>query len=82
MRLGVKKDVECVNDWTIFDNFRLTYYGTEQPDGVESAVVETVVGGPADVYELSGRIVKAQTTDLSGLKSGLYIFKGKKYIVR
>jgi len=27
LRLGIKKDVLVTNDWTVFDNFRLTYYG-------------------------------------------------------
>ena len=31
LRIGVKKDVLIANDWTIFDNFELTYYGTELP---------------------------------------------------
>ena len=28
LRIGVKKDVEVTKDWTIFDNIRLTYYGS------------------------------------------------------
>ncbi len=31
LRIGVKKDVLIANDWTMFDNFELTYYGTELP---------------------------------------------------
>ena len=31
LRIGVKKDVLIGADWTIFDNFELTYYGTELP---------------------------------------------------
>lgn len=31
LRIGVKKDVLIGSDWTIFDNFELTYYGTELP---------------------------------------------------
>ena len=31
LRIGVKKDVLIDADWTIFDNFELTYYGTEEP---------------------------------------------------
>ncbi len=27
LRVGIKKDVLVTNDWTVFDNFRLTYYG-------------------------------------------------------
>ena len=31
LRIGVKKDILVTGDWTIFDNFELTYYGTEKP---------------------------------------------------
>ncbi|MBR6589071.1 MAG: hypothetical protein IKK67_01170 [Bacteroidaceae bacterium] len=31
LRIGVKKDVLIGADWTMFDNFELTYYGTELP---------------------------------------------------
>ena len=31
LRIGVKKDVLIGSDWTMFDNFELTYYGTELP---------------------------------------------------
>jgi len=27
LRLGIKKDVAVTNDWTVFDNFKLTFYG-------------------------------------------------------
>ncbi len=31
LRIGVKKETLIDADWTIFDNFQLTYYGTEEP---------------------------------------------------
>ena len=31
LRIGVKKETQIEFDWTIFDNFELTYYGTEEP---------------------------------------------------
>ena len=31
LRIGVKKDVTITDDWSIFDNFKLIYYGTENP---------------------------------------------------
>ncbi len=31
LRIGVKKDTLITSDWTMFDNFELTYYGTEKP---------------------------------------------------
>lgn len=29
LRIGIKKSVAVTDDWTIFDDFRLTYYGTK-----------------------------------------------------
>lgn len=29
LRIGIKKSVAVTNDWAIFDDFRLTYYGTK-----------------------------------------------------
>ncbi len=34
LRIGVKKDVLIANDWTMFDNFELTYYGNEDVPAV------------------------------------------------
>ena len=31
LRIGVKKETLISSDWTIFDNFELTYYGTKNP---------------------------------------------------
>ena len=31
LRVGVKKTAEATNDWAVFDNFQLTYYGTTIP---------------------------------------------------
>lgn len=35
VQIGIKKDVHIGNDWTIWDDFKLKYYGTEQPDNIE-----------------------------------------------
>lgn len=37
LTFGIKKDVAVTKDWTIFDNFRLYYYGTSGADGIETA---------------------------------------------
>ena len=34
------------------------------------------------VYSIDGRIVKTGATDLSGLTGGIYIFNGKKVLVK
>lgn len=38
VQIGVRKEKHIVNDWTIWDNFQLTYYGAgaeNQPDAIE-----------------------------------------------
>ena len=81
LRVGVKKDAESVRDWTIFDNFRVVYYGTQQPDAIEEATA-VVTFQTNDVYDLSGRLVRRQAESLDGLKPGVYIVNGKKYMVK
>ena len=81
LRVGVKKDAESVRDWTIFDNFRVVYYGTQQPDAIEEATA-IVTFQTNDVYDLSGRLVRRQAESLDGLKPGVYIVNGKKYMVK
>ncbi len=81
LRVGVKKNAESVSDWTIFDNFRVVYYGTQQPDAIEEATA-VVTFQTNDVYDLSGRLVRRQAESLDGLKPGVYIINGKKYMVK
>ena len=81
LRVGVKKDAESVRDWTIFDNFRVVYYGTQQPDAIEEATA-IVTFQTNDVYDLSGRLVRRQAESLDGLRPGVYIVNGKKYMVK
>ena len=81
LRVGVKKNAESFSDWTIFDNFRVVYYGTQQPDAIEEATA-IVTFQTNDVYDLSGRLVRRQAESLDGLKPGVYIINGKKYMVK
>ena len=81
LRVGVKKNAESFSDWTIFDNFRVVYYGTQQPDAIEEATA-IVTFQTNDVYDLSGRLVRRQAESLDGLKPGVYIVNGKKYMVK
>lgn len=37
---------------------------------------------PANVYSLSGQLVRANATSLEGLEKGIYLYKGKKYLVK
>lgn len=48
--------------------------------GVESGLATSVE--PTNVYSVQGTIVKKNATDLSGLLPGMYIFNGKKVVVK
>ena len=49
---------------------------------VDVSVEETNVVFPADVYSLSGQMVRKDATDFDGLPSGVYIVGKKKIVVR
>lgn len=61
-------------DWTVVDNFRLTYYGTSEPGGVEDSVAEPVRKGDGKIYNIMGVEVK----DME--QHGFYIVNGEKIL--
>lgn len=67
------------------DNFRLYYVGTKKGDHIGGAIVD---GGNepeyVDVYDITGKLVRKQVKRadaLKGLKNGIYIAGGRKYVV-
>lgn len=57
------------------------YVAPVVPDAIEGVRVEATQW-PADIYDLSGRMVKKAATSLEGLEKGLYIINGKKVLVK
>lgn len=53
-------------------------------DGEETSITEIdgMPVGSYDVYNLNGMLVRKNATDLNGLRKGIYIVNGKKYIVK
>lgn len=90
LKIGIKNTSAASNFWTIFDNFRLYYYGNLSPEevaGIDQPVVrpdggEALFATPADVYDITGVCVRKQATGLEGLPKGFYIVKGRKVIVK
>lgn len=68
---------------TIFNN-KAEVFPIEITEQVETGVTEVNTAKAVDgnVYSIDGRLVKTHAQDLSGLDQGIYIFNGKKYIVR
>ena len=85
--IGVLKDTqEIVDDWVVFDNFRIFYYGNET---TKEAVVESLTSGVEEViYEPATRVEDNRIFNLQGIEvvnptvPGIYIQNGKKFIVR
>lgn len=67
--------------WTIFDNFRLYYYGSMSTDVVSG--INELIRVPStvnDVYSIDGRLIRKGTGNLNGLPKGVYIIGGKKML--
>ncbi len=81
IKLGIRKKTMVDGDWTIFDNFRLTY----NPD--ISAVEEIKSGAEAivDVYSADGILLKSNVAfdkATNGLPAGIYIVGKQKVVVK
>lgn len=76
LRVGVKCTSAPSYYWTMFDHFRLYFYGqNDKPLGIDENMKATEEGNNA-VYDLSGRRINASQT----LKRGIYIVNGKKVL--
>ena len=85
LTLGIRSESRGSLFWTVFDNFRLYYYGSMSKSDVESGVEEVVTSDtdlPCSVYSITGKCVRMNATSLEGLPAGLYIVGGKKVIVK
>lgn len=83
MTIGLKADNNAQSSyWTIFDNFRLYYYGEETPVTGISEVIEETPGCKQGIYTIGGQLVGKNLDNLQGLPSGIYIVKGKKVLVK
>ena len=52
----------------------------ELPTAVEDVKAPTVQAG--NVYSIDGRLVRKNATGVAGLQPGIYIFNGKKVLVK
>ena len=81
LRIGIKCTSSSSSYWTIFDNFRLYYYGNKEiATDITSiqADEETAEGTNKVIYDLSGRRID----NSSRLQKGIYIVNGKKIHIR
>ncbi len=74
LRVGVMKRNGITNDWTIFDNFKLFYYGTSSEKQATPDGIETVGNAPAltvEFFTLDGRKASAAQRGLLIMKQTL-----------
>lgn len=82
LRFGLRCNEVNEGDWTIFDNFKLYFYGDIAKDIVTDITSPTVINKENktyDVYNLQGIKV---SESLEGLPKGIYIVNKKKILVR
>lgn len=85
LKIGLRCTSSSTDYWTIFDDFRLYYYGTLTPDEVNDIdMIEMdghaeTYGQGTGVYNLQG-VKVADTPD--GLPQGIYIINRKKVVVK
>lgn len=65
------------NGETLYDRYIISFNG--QATGIEISTDETTLF-PADVYDLSGKLILRNVESLEGLAKGVYILKGKKVV--
>ncbi|MBR5699031.1 MAG: hypothetical protein IKX44_10500 [Prevotella sp.] len=83
----LKIGIRCKNGnssyWSIFDNFRLYYYGSIPLDvvtGIETQpITERKEAEATAIYDLSGRKVSSSSSELP---KGIYIQNGRKFVVK
>ena len=79
LRLGIKCTSAPSYYWTIFDNFRLYFYGHNRTVvGIDDLKFDTKPKGADVIFDLSGRSIQSG----SSLKPGIYIVNGRKVLIK
>ena len=74
LTIGIRSSSQPSSYWTIFDNFRLYFYGSRPVDELQGVGVATVSTAVAEtVYDLQGRRVERP-------QRGIYIVGGRKVV--
>ena len=69
------KDIAFVTSVLGVKRFAVLQNGTTGIQNLET-------GRPVDVYGIDGRLIRRQTTDLKGLKKGVYVVDGQKVVMK
>ena len=87
LKIGIRNKTANEYYWSIFDNFRLYYYGSKSIDevtGIEDVQGSRfkVQGSDDAIYDLSGRRLSTYSGQPTALPKGIYIVGGKKVVVK
>ena len=85
INIGFRVNVVDKNGTMPFlDKFELFYYGQQDITGIANAAVKENSNVVKDntVYSISGQTVRTHASSLAGLPKGLYIFNGRKVVVK
>ena len=61
-------------DWVVVDNFRIIYFGTEDPSGIQ----DVIAAEPAH----TGKIYNLQGVEVSRPAHGIYVRDGRKVVIK
>ena len=79
LKIGVKKTTAIGNDWSIFDNFTLTYLGNPNiPDALDRVQTFHPTFLSNGIYTLQG----SKVNDTANLSKGIYILNGQKVLIK
>lgn len=77
LRVGIRCTIAPAYYWTMFDHFRLLFFGQNRaPVGIEVSEMD-VPQRPQGVYSIQGTLLR-KTNNLDGLPAGIYIVGGRK----
>lgn len=86
--LGIRSASKGAKFWTVFDNFRLYYYGTMSLKTVTDIDEPTIQPEnispmyPSGVYSMIGIRLQGASEAMENLPAGIYIVNGRKVIVK
>lgn len=86
LRLGIRGTSTTTYYWTMFDHFRLYYFGQTSPvTGIEAVEQSEDIQQEmniGEIYDLSGRHLTPDMLTNGRLKPGIYIVNGRKIMLR
>ena len=83
LRIGIRCTSSGTAYWTMFDHFRLLFFGNNAASGIQDIEqVDHSVDKDCEVYDLSGRRVMSGKLHEGSLKPGFYIVNGRKVLLR